>query len=125
MQLRAVSYGTVLPYVASSLARPHLQGRYPVGLENTGYPIPRSTRADLRTFAKTSLVNLYLFFGLRTLFSCILAYHLLCLHIWPFFIPTKQITHVFLSALDTSGLVYIQMLKLYIATCFGLQIDHL
>jgi hypothetical protein len=40
-------------------------------------------------------------------------------------IPSKQITHVFLSALDLSGFVYIQMLKLYIATCFGLQIDHL
>jgi hypothetical protein len=45
--------------------------------------------------------------------------------IWPFFIPSKQITHVFLSALDMSGLVYIQMLNLYIAICFGLQIDHL
>jgi hypothetical protein len=53
--------------------------------------------------------------------TCVLAPHLLCLHIWPFLIPSKQITHVFLSALDTSGLVYIQMLKLYIATCFGLQ----
>jgi hypothetical protein len=28
-------------------------------------------------------------------------------------IPSKQITHVFLSALDLSGFVYIQMLKLY------------
>jgi hypothetical protein len=28
-------------------------------------------------------------------------------------IPSKQITHVFLSALDLSGFVYIQMLNLY------------
>jgi hypothetical protein len=29
------------------------------------------------------------------------------------FIPSKQITHVHLSALDLSGFVYIQMLNLY------------